>query len=167
MAYRAKVNKDFMEKQGFVSKVHKKTHLKPMPRRIQKSYAGKSVIGSRVEHVFANQKSEKGPFVRTIGIARATMRIGLSNIVYNMSRFLFLERLNASAWPSSGRQFTIRSKRRSKTTLRTKNQIAKSLKTRASASTNSSSSPLGLIRKFFHKLFLPPPPMSVNLLYRT
>jgi len=126
-----------------------------MPRRIQKSYARKSVTGSRVEHVFADQQSEKGPFVRTIGITRATMRIGLSNIVYNMSRFLFLKRLNASAWSSSGRQFPIRSKRRSKTTLRTKNQVAKSLKIRASASTNSSSSPPGLIRKFFHKL--PPP----------
>ena len=145
----------------------KKPHLKPMPPLIQKSYAGKSVIGSRVEHVFADQQSEKGPFVRTIGITRATMRIGLSNIVYNMSRFLFLERLNGSAWPSSGQQFPIRSKRRSKTTLRTKNQVAKSLKTRASASTNSSSSPSGLIRKFFHKLPPPPPPMSANLYYRT
>ncbi|MFT8355627.1 MAG: hypothetical protein ABF617_13695, partial [Gluconobacter japonicus] len=59
--------------------------------------AGKSVIRSRVEHVFADQKSQTGLFVRTVGITRATMRIGLANIVYNMRRFLFLERLNASA----------------------------------------------------------------------
>lgn len=32
-AYRSKANEDFMDKQGFVSKVHrKKPHLKPMPR---------------------------------------------------------------------------------------------------------------------------------------
>jgi transposase, IS5 family len=32
-AYRSKANEDFMEKKGFVSKVHrKKPHLKPMPR---------------------------------------------------------------------------------------------------------------------------------------
>ena len=97
-AYRSKANEDFMEKQGFVSKVHrKKPHLKPMPRHIQKSNAGKSVIRSRVEHVFADQKSQTGLFVRTVGISRATMRIGLANIVYNMRRLLFLERLNASA----------------------------------------------------------------------
>ena len=93
-----KANEDFMEKQGFVSKIHrKKPHLKPMPRHIQRSNAGKSVIRSRVEHVFADQKSQTGLFVRTVGISRATMRIGLANIVYNMRRFLFLERLNASA----------------------------------------------------------------------
>ncbi|MBN3868370.1 transposase, partial [Gluconobacter kondonii] len=97
-AYRSKANEDFMDKQGFVSKVHrKKPHLKPMPRHIQKSNAGKSVVRSRVEHVFADQKSQMGLFVRTVGITRATMRIGLANIVYNMRRFLFLERLNASA----------------------------------------------------------------------
>ncbi|OUJ04778.1 hypothetical protein HK24_13625, partial [Gluconobacter sp. DsW_058] len=59
--YRSKANEDFMEKQGFVSKVHrKKPHLKPMLRHIQKSNAGKSVIRSRVEHVFADQKSQTG-----------------------------------------------------------------------------------------------------------
>ncbi|MBS1024739.1 IS5/IS1182 family transposase, partial [Gluconobacter cerinus] len=36
-------------------------------------------------------------FVRTVGITRATMRVGLANIVYNMRRLLFLERLSASA----------------------------------------------------------------------
>jgi len=32
-----------------------------------------------------------------LGVARATMRIGLANIVYTMRRFLFLERINATA----------------------------------------------------------------------
>ncbi|WP_171840728.1 IS5 family transposase [Asaia bogorensis] len=97
-AYRSKATEAFMDKKGFVSKVHrKKSHLKPMPRHIQRSNAGKSVIRSRVEHVFADQKSQMGLFIRTVGIPRATMRIGLANIVYNMRRFLFLERLNASA----------------------------------------------------------------------
>ncbi|GLQ66530.1 hypothetical protein GCM10007870_21140 [Gluconobacter kondonii] len=55
------------------------------------------MIRSRVEHVFADQKSQTGLFVRTFDITRATMRIGLANIVYNMRRFLFLEPINASA----------------------------------------------------------------------
>ncbi|GBQ37162.1 transposase [Komagataeibacter saccharivorans NRIC 0614] len=66
-------------------------------RLIRKSNAGKSVIHSRVEHVFADQKSQTGLFIRTVGITRATMRIGLANIVYNMRRFLFLQRINAAA----------------------------------------------------------------------
>ncbi|BCI65814.1 hypothetical protein AAJCM20276_04380 [Acetobacter aceti] len=87
-----------MVKRGFVSKVHrKKPHLKPMPRHIQRSNAGKSVIQSRVEHVFADQKSQTGLFVRTVGIARTTRRIGLANIVYHIRRFLLLERINAAA----------------------------------------------------------------------
>ncbi|WP_215765076.1 transposase, partial [Gluconobacter sp. P1D12_c] len=97
-AYRSKANEDVMEKQGFVSQVHrKKPHLKPMTRHIQRSNAGKSVIRSRVEHVFADLKSQTGLFVRTVGITRATMRIGLANIIYIMRRFLFLARLNARA----------------------------------------------------------------------
>ncbi len=87
-----------MEKEGFVSKAHRvKPHLKTTPRHIQRSNARKSVIRSRVEHVFADQKSQMGLFIRIVGITRATMRIGLANIVCNMRRFLFLERLNASA----------------------------------------------------------------------
>lgn len=59
-----------MGKEDFVSKVHKKKpHLKPMPRHIQWSNAGKSVIRSRVEHVFADQKSQTRLFVQIIGVA--------------------------------------------------------------------------------------------------
>ncbi|AQS92339.1 hypothetical protein A0U94_14225 (plasmid) [Gluconobacter albidus] len=47
---------------------------------------------------FQNQRVfrtlQMGLFVRTVGITRAIMRIGLANIVYNMRRFLFLERIN-------------------------------------------------------------------------
>lgn len=86
-----------MEKQGFISKVHrKKPRLKLMPRYIQRSNAGKSVIRSCVEHVFADQKSQTGLFIRTVGITRATMRVGLGNIVHNMRRF-FTERISATA----------------------------------------------------------------------
>ncbi len=35
-------------------------------------------------------------FVRIGGITRATIRIGLANVVYNMRRFLFLDRISAT-----------------------------------------------------------------------
>ena len=49
-------------------------------------------IRSRVEHVFAEQKERMDLFIRTIGIARATIKIGLANLVYNIKRLIFLRR---------------------------------------------------------------------------
>ena len=47
----------------------------------------------RVEHVFAEQKDRMGLFIRTIGIARATTKIGMANLVYNIKRFIFLRKV--------------------------------------------------------------------------
>ena len=52
----------------------------------------KSKIRSRVEHVFAEQKDRMGLFIRTIGIARATIKIGMASLVYNIKRLIFLRR---------------------------------------------------------------------------
>jgi hypothetical protein len=52
--------------------------------------ARKSAVRSAVEHVFARQKGPMALVVRTIGIARARVRIGLANLAYNMSRFVWL-----------------------------------------------------------------------------
>lgn len=95
-AYRSAANEAFMDKNGFVSKVHhKKPQHREMPAPTRRANAGKSVIRSRVEHVFADQKSGMGLFIRTVGIRRAEMKIGLANLVYNIRRFIFLKRINA------------------------------------------------------------------------
>jgi IS5 family transposase len=92
-AYRSNANEAFMEKNGFVSRIHrKKPPGRPMPEATRHANNLKSKTRSRVEHVFAEQKSRMCLFVRTIGIARATMKIGLANILYNMKRMVFLER---------------------------------------------------------------------------
>ena len=49
-----------------------------MPMR--RANNAKSKIRSRVEHVFAKQKDRMGLFIRTIGIARATTKIGMADI---------------------------------------------------------------------------------------
>ena len=49
-------------------------------------------IRARVEHVFGNQhNSMGGKLVRTIGIVRATVKIGMQNLAYNMRRLVVLE----------------------------------------------------------------------------
>jgi transposase, IS5 family len=82
-AYRSAANETFMEKSGFVSHVHrKKPKGRPMPDATRRANAAKSKIRSRVEHVFAAQKDRMLLFVRTIGIPRATVKIGMANLVY-------------------------------------------------------------------------------------
>ena len=52
----------------------------------------------RVEHVFGSQENEQGgKILRTIGEARAAVKIGLMNLVYNLRRFVFLEGRKSSA----------------------------------------------------------------------
>ena len=92
-AYRSKANEAFMVENGFVSRVHrKKPKGRPMPRQTAIANGRKSKIRSHVEHVFAEQKSRMGLVVRTIGIARATLKIGMANIVYNVKRLICLEK---------------------------------------------------------------------------
>jgi len=92
-AYRSAANEAFMEKNGFVSHVHqKKPKGRPMPKAIRHANATKSKVRSYIEHVFAEEKDRMGLFIRTIGIARARIKIGMANLVYNFKRLLFLRR---------------------------------------------------------------------------
>jgi transposase, IS5 family len=96
-AYRSKVNEEFLTKNGFVSRIHRKKPTgRPMPEAMRYTNALKSKVRSCVEHVFAVQKNKMDLFIRTIGIARATTKIGMANLVYNMRRLVFLDRLTAA-----------------------------------------------------------------------
>lgn len=63
-----------------------------MPERTAKANAAKSSVRARVEHVFARQKDQMDLVIRTIGLARATAKVTLANLAYNMDRLVFLER---------------------------------------------------------------------------
>ena len=90
-AYRSKANEKFLAGRLLRSQIHrKKPKGKPMPRRTAQANARKSAVRSAVEHVFARQKGPMGLFIRTIGLARATTKIGLANLVYNMQRMVWL-----------------------------------------------------------------------------
>jgi IS5 family transposase len=91
-AYRSKANEALLEKNGFVSKVHFRRRpgfgLTPVQRRANRA---RSRVRSAIETVFAAQKRRFGLIVRTIGIARATTKIGLANLTYNMRRLIWWE----------------------------------------------------------------------------
>src|SRR5687767_15721517 len=91
--YRSKKNEDLLRQRMLKSQIHrKKPARRPMPDRTARANARKSAVRAHIEHVFAEQKARMGLFVRTIGLARATTKIGLANLVHNMRRLLWLER---------------------------------------------------------------------------
>jgi IS5 family transposase len=73
-AYRSKANESFLAWHLLHSQIHRK---KPMPRRAARVNARKSAVRSAVDHVFPRQKRPMGLFIRTIGLDRATAKIGL------------------------------------------------------------------------------------------
>jgi len=53
----------------------------------------RSKVRARVEHVSATKERMGAEIVRVIGIVRARSKIGMINLVYNMRRFVCLERM--------------------------------------------------------------------------
>ncbi|MAS15152.1 MAG: IS5/IS1182 family transposase [Nitratireductor sp.] len=89
-AYRSKKNEAWLEKNGYVSDIHqKKPKGRPMSEATSRANGRRSKIRAFVEHVFAQQKSRMGLLIRTIGIARARTKIGMANLVYNLTRFVW------------------------------------------------------------------------------
>ena len=90
-AYRSAKNEDMLAGRGFMSRIHrKKPQGKPMPKHVARANAAKSEVRAHVEHVFARQKGPMALVIRTIGLARAKVKIGLANLVYNMRRMVWL-----------------------------------------------------------------------------
>lgn len=93
-AYRSKKNEAFLAKGIFTSHIHqKKPPRRPMPERIARANAKRSAV----EHVFAGQKHRMGLVVRTIGTARACIKIGMANLACNFQRLAWLEGRTAPA----------------------------------------------------------------------
>jgi IS5 family transposase len=97
-AYRSKANEAHLAKNGLRSKIHfRRKPGRDLPPSQKKANRARSKIRSAVESVFAAEKHVFGLFVRSIGIARATTRIGLANLVYNVRRYLWIDGRTASA----------------------------------------------------------------------
>ncbi len=85
-----------LKRRGYRSHINRKGQRnQPLCQRQQKANRTRSKVRSRVEHVFGSQ-AQMGKFVRGIGQTRATARIGLMNLVYNMRRFVYLQGMSAS-----------------------------------------------------------------------
>lgn len=97
-AYRSAKNEAAIRRAKLKSMIHfRKPKGKPMDRRHQCANAARSKVRSAVEHVFATQKSRMALCVRTIGIERARMKIGMANLAYNFKRLVWHDGRSAPA----------------------------------------------------------------------
>jgi IS5 family transposase len=97
-AYRSRRNEAHLMRHGFFSKVHhRRAPGKGLNQQQARANAARSKVRCHIEHVFAHQKSRMGLFVRTIGLARAKLKIGLVNLVYNFVRLVWFERQSVPA----------------------------------------------------------------------
>ncbi len=92
-AYRSADTECRLEDKGYRSHIHHKGRRgKPLSARQVKANKSRSKVRVRVEHVFGfQQRSMGGKFIRTVGQARAKTKIGMMNLVYNMSRLVQFE----------------------------------------------------------------------------
>jgi len=93
-AYRSAGTERQLKARGFLSRVHKRGRRnRPLTAAEAAANTAKSRVRARIEHVFGAQETAPGGrLVRTIGIVRATAKIGLQNFAYNIRRLVFLER---------------------------------------------------------------------------
>ena len=84
-AYRSRANVELLDRRGLVPEFQRaKPRGRPMPARIARGNATRARVRSLVEHVFATEKRRMGLVVRSIGLVRATARITLANLAYNL-----------------------------------------------------------------------------------
>ena len=90
-AYRSKEQEARLEVVGIESQVCEKgSRGHPLTEEQKAANHQKSKTRSRIEHVFGAQAQMGGHLVRTIGIARARVKIALMNLAYNMRRCVLL-----------------------------------------------------------------------------
>ena len=98
-AYRSQEIEEKLGRRGLKNRIHRRAYRNRKLSEAQRAAnTTRSKVRARVEHVFGDQKNGMGTgIVRTIGIVRARCKIGMTNLVYNMRRFVCLERMAAAA----------------------------------------------------------------------
>jgi transposase, IS5 family len=89
-AYRSEEIEEKLAVRGLKSRIHRRAYRNRKLSEAQKAdNTTRSNVRARVEHVFGDEKNGMGAeIVRTIGIIRARCKIGMTNLVYNMRRFV-------------------------------------------------------------------------------
>lgn len=100
-AYRSKAQEARLATDRIPSRICEKgVRNHPLTEAQRASNHEKSKVRARVEHVFGAQAQMGGHIVRTIGLDRARVKIGMMNLVYNMVRLGQLLKRDGSVAPA-------------------------------------------------------------------
>lgn len=100
-AYRSAEREAELAQQNITSRICEKgSRGHPLSEEQKAANHEKSRVRSRVEHVFGAQAQMGGHWVRTIGLLRAKIKIGMMNLVYNMMRLVQLARRKGEVAPA-------------------------------------------------------------------
>jgi IS5 family transposase len=106
-------NKDFFADKGYASKEkekmlsnkglnpriqHKKAKGKPLSKQLEKRNTTIARTRSRVEHIFGSIEQMGGKCIRVIGQQRANFVMTMMATVYNLKRFVFLQKSDFSVY---------------------------------------------------------------------
>lgn len=92
-AYSGEEIEGMVSKAEMINQIHEKGYRNnPLTETQKESNRKKSTVRARVEHIFGFvENTVKGSWIRTIGMARAKMNVGLTNLVYNICRAVQLK----------------------------------------------------------------------------
>jgi IS5 family transposase len=90
VAYCSAANRALLARRGLAPQFQRaKPRGKAMPPHLMRGNASRARVRVAIEHVFAAQKCRLGLVIRSVGLARATARLGLANLVTNMRRLVW------------------------------------------------------------------------------
>jgi IS5 family transposase len=91
-AYRSAANVALLARRGLVPQFQRpKPRGRSMPPHLARGNTTRARVRVAIEHVFAAQKCRLGLIIRAVGLARATTKLGLANLVTNMRRLVWFE----------------------------------------------------------------------------
>lgn len=91
-AYRSQEKEENLKKQGYRAHLQRNGYRnKALTEWEKRGNRTRSKVRSRIEHIFGIQSQRAGNLIlRTIGMARAKVKIGLRNLGFNLERFCTL-----------------------------------------------------------------------------
>lgn len=91
-AYTGETQEQTIAEYHMINCIHEKGYRnKPLTEEQKKRNREKSKVRARIEHIFGFiENSMRGSFMRCIGLVRARVVIGLTNLTYNICRAVHL-----------------------------------------------------------------------------
>lgn len=96
-AYRSVEREANLRRKGFYSRIQKQGQARqPLSALWRALNRRRMKVRCRVEHVFARQRHLGQQAIRSIGLVRARLQIGLNNLAYNLTRLVMLRAAEAA-----------------------------------------------------------------------